>query len=232
MAKRTAKPTGKKNEYWCIWVLLLVFCIAAVTVFAGTCAAKSELPQGVGQILKGEAFEAVKHRNSALIDYAHLTANADFPRTSNISKITIHHMAADLSLEKLGVSFGKRDRKASANYAIDRTGRVALYVEEQNRAWSSANFENDDMAVTIEVANDRIGGDWHVSDAAYEKLIALCTDICRRNGIEELVYTGDPSGNLTTHRMFFAQTECPGPYLESRMLEIAAAINANLQHGA
>lgn len=103
-----------------------------------------------------------------------------------------------------------------------------MYVEEANRAWSSANPENDDVAVTIEVANETLGGDWKVSNKSYEALIALCTDICRRNGIEELTYTGDAQGTLTTHNMF-ADTQCPGPYLESRMEDIAAQVNANLQ---
>lgn len=231
MAKQAAKPK-KKNEYLCIWILLLVFCIAAVIVFFGTYAAGEKFPKGVGTVLTGEGLTEVKTRNSPLIEYAHLTTNADFPRTEKISKITIHHMAADLSLQRLGESFAKKDRKASANYAIDSAGSVALYVEEQNRAWSSADFDNDNCAITIEVANDRIDGDWHVSDAAYEKLIALCVDICRRNGIKELVYTGDSAGSLTTHKMFFSQTECPGPYLESKMPEIAAAVNAKLQDTA
>lgn len=101
-------------------------------------------------------------------------------------------------------------------------------MEEENRSWASSNAENDDMAVTIEVANETIGGDWRVSDEAYEALIELCTDICRRNGIEELVYTGDTNGNLTIHNMFREDTECPGPYLESRMEEIAERVNKNL----
>ena len=105
---------------------------------------------------------------------------------------------------------------------------MALYVEEENRSWASSSAENDNMAVTIEVANEAIGGDWQVSDEAYETLIELCTDICRRNGIEELVYTGDAGGNLTIHSMFRNDTECPGPWLESRMSEIADAVNKNL----
>ena len=137
-------------------------------------------------------------------------------------------MAANLTLENLGESFSHKDRKASSNYAIDIDGNIALYVEEANRAWSSANPENDDVAVTIEVANETLGGDWKVSNKSYEALIALCTDICRRNGIEELTYTGDAQGTLTTHNMF-TDTQCPGPYLESRMEDIAAQVNANLQ---
>ena len=35
---------------------------------------------------------------------------------------------------------------------------MALYVEEGNRAWTSSSPENDHQAVTIEVANDEVGG--------------------------------------------------------------------------
>lgn len=56
----------------------------------------------------------------------------------------------------------------------------------------------------------------------------MCTDICRRNGITRLDFTGNPEGNLTLHKMFSGQTECPGPYLESRMEEIAALVNERL----
>lgn len=208
--------------------LLLLFCVLAAVVLAGAYRANQALPPYVGKDLTAQEMDEVIARNSPLTSYVHLTANANFPRTSPIQKITIHHMAANLTLENLGESFSHKDRKASSNYAIDIDGNIALYVEEANRAWSSANPENDDVAVTIEVANETLGGDWKVSNKSYEALIVLCTDICRRNGIEELTYTGDAQGTLTTHNMF-ADTQCPGPYLESRMEDIAAQVNANLQ---
>ncbi|MCI9185312.1 MAG: N-acetylmuramoyl-L-alanine amidase [Lachnospiraceae bacterium] len=186
------------------------------------------LPDNVGRPLSGQEAAQVAGRNSPLIDYIYLSPNGDFPRDNAIQKITIHHMAGDLALEGLGADFAQEDRRASSNYAIDSQGRVALYVEECNRAWTSSSRENDGQAVTIEVANDQVGGDWHVSDEAYEALLALCTDICRRNGIKSLRFTGDASGNLTLHNMFNSQTQCPGPYLESRMEEIAQEVNRRL----
>ena len=125
--------------------------------------------------------------------------------------------------------FAQPDRRASSNYAIDTEGRVALYVEEGNRAWTSSSPENDHQAVTIEVANDEIGGEWHVSDASYEALLQLCTDICWRSGIQSLEYTGDETGNLTIHKMFSDRTECPGPYLEGKMPEIAEEVSRRLE---
>jgi nucleoid-associated protein YgaU len=52
-------------------------------------------------------------------------------------------------------------------------------------------------------------------------------DICQRNGIEKLNYTGDKSGNLTMHK-WFAATGCPGPYLESKFPYIAEEVNKRL----
>ena len=222
------KKMAKKPEFLSIWVLLSLFCVLAAGVLGLSVLSRSSLPDTVGRVLTdGERAEVIA-RNSPLTEYVFLTPNADFPREGQVQKITIHHMAGDLALEALGDSFARRDRKASANYAIDSSGKVALYVEEANRAWTSSSKENDSQAVTIEVANDEVGGQWHVGDESYEKLIELCTDICRRNGIEELRYTGDESGNLTLHKMF-ADTECPGPYLESRVEEIVQTVNQKLK---
>lgn len=163
--------------------------------------------------------------NSNLTDYVDLSPNSTNPRKSTIQKITIHHMAGNLSLEACGSVF--KNKKASANYGISSDGRVGLYVEERNRAWTSSNADNDNQAVTIEVANDKIGGDWHVSDKALNKLIELCVDICERNRIARLNYTGDKSGNLTMHKWFTA-TICPGAYLESKFPYIASEVNKRL----
>ena len=165
--------------------------------------------------------------NSSLINYTKLSPNYSV-RKDTIKKITIHHMAGNLSIETCGNVFASSSRQASSNYGIGSDGRVGMYVEEKNRSWCSSNANNDHQAVTIEVANDQIGGDWHVSDTALAKLIELCVDICKRNGIEKLNYTGDASGNLTRHNMFVATT-CPGPYLQSKFEYIASEVNKKLQ---
>ena len=102
-----------------------------------------------------------------------------------------------------------------------------MYVEEKDRAWTSSNADNDHQAITIEVANNGGGPNWPVSDTALAKLIDLCVDICKRNGIKQLNYTGDASGNLTRHNMF-AATACPGPYLQSKFPYIANEVNKRL----
>jgi hypothetical protein len=164
--------------------------------------------------------------NSSLVNYTALSPNHYNGRNHAIDKVTIHHMAGNLSVEQCGNVFANSNANASSNYGIGTDGRVGLYVDESNAAWTSSNYANDNRAVTIEVANDG-GSGWSVSGTAYNKLIDLCVDICQRNGIGALTWTGDTTGTLTVHRMF-AATACPGDYLYARMPEIAAAVTARL----
>ena len=171
--------------------------------------------------------------NSPLVNYTKISPNSN-PRkdpaynpSGKVSVITIHHAAGNISIEAMGAIFAEESRQASSNYGIGTDGRVALYVNEDRRPWTSGSRENDYKAVTIEVANDGGAPDWHVSDKALAKLIDLCVDICQRNGIERLNFTGDKTGNLTMHKWFQA-TGCPGPYLESKFSYIAQEVNKRL----
>lgn len=163
--------------------------------------------------------------NSNLVSYTKILNHKNSPRNNTIKKITIHHMAGTLSLETCWNVLNNGG--ISANYAIDNNGKIGLFVDEGDRAWTSASPDNDHQAITIEVANNSGAPNWTVSTKAFNSLIDLCVDICKRNGIKSLNYTGTTAGNLTIHKMFI-DTECPGPYLESRMPEIARLVNERL----
>lgn len=150
---------------------------------------------------------------SALTNATIMSPNHSGSRYNSISKITIHHMAGNLSIETCGNVFLNPNRQASSNYGIDSDGRIACYVDEENHPWTSANWDNDDRAITIEVANSETGGDWPISQEAYASLIRLCADICNRYGIYPY-YDGTPSATLTEHCMFVA-TNCPGPTIHA-----------------
>lgn len=164
---------------------------------------------------------------SELVDYIKISPNSTNPRNHKIDSIVIHHMAGNLSVESCGEVFAASSRQASSNYGIGSDGRVGLYVSEENRSWCSSNREVDQRSITIEVANSSTGGEWPVSQKAYDKLIDLCVDICKRNGIKKLTFTGDRAGNLLMHK-YFANTQCPGPYLEKRFPDIAQEVNERL----
>lgn len=165
--------------------------------------------------------------NSPLVEYVCISPNRTSPREGKIDTITIHHMAGNLSVETCGNIFINPERKASSNYGISTDGRVGMYVEEKDCSWCSSNRPNDHRAITIEVANDVIGGEWHVGDVAIVRLIELCVDICMRNDIEKLNFTGDTTGNLTMHK-WFSNTQCPGPYLGSKFPYVADEVNKKL----
>lgn len=166
---------------------------------------------------------------SKLTDFTILAATTYGRRTVPVSKITVHHMASTWSAEDCGKSFANPARNASSNYGIDSDGVIACYVPEETAACTSSSYWNDNQAITIEVANSSMGGDWPVSDKAWKSLVKLCADICKRYNITPS-YNGTANATFTEHRMFVA-TACPGPYLHTRMnklikevkLEIAGA---------
>lgn len=170
--------------------------------------------------------------NSPLVNYTKISPNKTSPRNHAIDTITIHCMAGNLSVEACGNVFAPESRQASSNYGVGSDGRVGMYVEEKDRSWCSSNGDNDHRAVTIEVANDgNASTGWHVSDTALAKTIELCADICRRNDIKKLLWSGDKSligqvdkQNMTVHR-WFANKSCPGDYLYSKHSYIADEVN-------
>ena len=143
-----------------------------------------------------------------------------------VCKITPHHMAGVLTGEQCAKLFQNPNRQASANYCIGNDGEIVGCVDENNRAWTSSNRANDCQAITIEVSNSEVGGNWKISDSAWNSLVNLCVDICKRHGFR-LNYDGTKNGSLTRHNMF-AKTTCPGPYLQGRFQELADTVNSKL----
>lgn len=165
--------------------------------------------------------------NSSLVNYTNLSPNHNNGRNHIIDKITLHHMAGNITIETCGNMFANPARECSSNYGIGTDGRIGLYCNEEDRSWCSSSPSNDNRAITIEIANDGRAPDWHISDKALASTIELCVDICKRNNIPKLNFTGDVNGNLTMH-CYFAATACPGPYLKSKFGYIADKVNKRL----
>lgn len=143
-----------------------------------------------------------------------------------LCKFTPHHAAGVYTAERLAKIFTPIVRNASCTYVIGNDGEMMGVVDEKDGPWTSSSYINDCQAVTVEVSNCEIGGQWRISDAAWNSLVKLAVDVCRRNNFR-LFYDGTPNGSLTTHNMF-AATACPGPYLRGRMPELARTVNSIL----
>lgn len=174
--------------------------------------------------------------DSKLVSYVKASPNHSGKRTHKIDTITIHCVAANATIESLGNLFANPSRKASSQYGIGTDGRIGQYVPEAYRSWCSGNRPNDQRAITIEVSNNGGAPDWPISQAAYNSLVDLCEDICRRNGIKKLVWSTNKSDrvnhrngcNMTAHRDFQLKS-CPGDYIYNREGQIAAEVNRRLQ---
>ena len=164
--------------------------------------------------------------NSSLATYRNITKNKNSPRNHKIDTITIHCMAGQMTGRGCADYFATTTRQVSSNYCIGYDGDIAVSVDEGDRSWCSCSPSNDHRAITIEVATDSYAP-YKCTDAAYKALLDLVTDVCKRNGIQKLNYTGDTTGNMTKHK-WFANTACPGAYLEGKFLDIQREVNRRL----
>lgn len=175
------------------------------------------------------------YTNSGLVSYTRISKNSN-PRVGRICRLSPHVMAGNLSVETCGNVFATG--KASSNYGIGTDGRIALYVEEKNRSWCTSSQDNDHKAVTIEVANNGGAPNWPVSDKAFDSLVNLSIDICRRNGKTKLLWLGSKSAALaynpaddemviTVHR-WFANKACCGDFVYAKLNELAQRVTAAL----
>lgn len=186
--------------------------------------------------------------NSSLATVRMISPNRTPNRNHAIDTITIHCFVGQVTAKRGCEVFQPSSRKASCNYVVGYDGSIGLCVEEKDRSWCSGGTDkkgnpirvngisgssNDYQAVTIEVASDT-KPPYTITDKAMAALIELCTDICRRNGIKQLLWKGDKTlvgrvaqQNLTVHR-WFANKACPGDYIYERLGDIAAKVNAKL----
>ena len=171
------------------------------------------------------------YTNSKLVNHTHLSPNHYNGRNHSIDTITIHCVVGQCSVETLGNIFAPSSRGASSNYGVGYDGRIGMYVEEKNASWCSSNYANDNRAITIEVASDTYDP-YKVNDKAYNALIKLVADICKRNGSKKLKWSTNKNErmnhlngcNMTVHRDY-ANKSCPGDYLYGKMGDIASKVN-------
>ncbi len=142
---------------------------------------------------------------------------------NTISVFTPHHMVAVWTGEQCATYFQRPGLKASANYCIGNDGGIVCNVQEEDRAYTSSSYSNDVRAITVEVANSSLAPNYEISEAAFNSLINLAVDVCRRYNFR-LNFTGDKNGSLTAHRMF-ASTSCCGPYLYGKLPELQQRVN-------
>lgn len=177
------------------------------------------------------------YTNSPLVQYTKYSPNNSGIRSHSIDRISPHCVVGQCSIESLGGWFAMTAAQASSNYGIDKDGRIGLFVPESNRSWCTSSYANDSRAVTIECASDAYHP-YRMNEIVFTRLVALCTDICKRNGKTSLLwfsdantalnYTPKPGEMVLTVHRWFASKSCPGDWLFNRLGELAQKVTANL----
>lgn len=187
-----------------------------------------------------QTIEVIDMGYSSLATVKIWSPNHSGRRNHVIDSVAIHCMAGNMSAAGCGSLFADPNKQASSNYGIGSDGTIGVYVDEDNRSWCTSDSGVDNRAVTIEVANTSTSEPFACSDAAYESLIRLLVDICKRNNISSLKWRNDSTyahsaangGPVSEQNMFvhrwFANKSCPGEWLFSRHGQIAAEVNRRL----
>lgn len=175
--------------------------------------------------------------NSKLVTYTKLSPNHSGKRTHKIDRITPHCVVGQFTAAGIAACFVSPARGASCNYGIGTKGDIALIVNEANRSWCSSSKSNDQRAVTIECASDKVHP-YTMNNKVWKALIKLCVDICKRNGKTKLLWLGtkakteaySPKSNemvLSIHRWYAAKA-CPGDWLVNRLSKLASEVTKQL----
>lgn len=175
--------------------------------------------------------------DSKLVDVVIPSPNHSGKRIYPLSRVSVHCVVGQTSAESLGYLFADPDFGASSNYGIGFDGEIGQYVAESDRSWCTSSYDNDNRAITIEVASDAYHP-YKVTDKAYKSLIKLLVDICKRNGKNKLVWFSDRATALnynprsdelvmTVHR-WFANKACPGDFLFDLHPTIAKEVTKQL----
>lgn len=185
--------------------------------------------------------------NSPLITYINLSPDKS-KRNHEIDSVIIHCYVGQVTAKEGCDYFASTERECSANYVVGRDGSIGLSVDESYRAWCSGGTDKngnpirvngisgadfDNRAIAIEVASDT-RDPYAITDAAYNALVKLLIDVCKRNNIKALLWKADKSlvgktdkQNIAVHR-WFANKACPGNYIYNRLGRIASEVNAKL----
>ena len=143
------------------------------------------------------------------------------------NKIIPHHHAGNLTVKQF-LAIMQSTRQMSPTVSVHTDGTVYAWVPEEMRPWTTGSYAADQTALTLEIANDQIGGNWHISDKAYNLAVQICAEWCKRYNIVP-VWKANRKGTIQMHKEW-ASTACPGPYLSNKITsgQFAADINAIL----
>ena len=143
-----------------------------------------------------------------------------------INGVVIHHVAGTNGLSYVA---NKNSRNSHPTYHISNSGAVTGIVNPERRPYSTGG-QPDPSAVTFEIDNESVGGDWPISSAALEALIdviifhASISPRANRGFAKNIKTQVQTEFFIAWHQQYVA-TACPGPFVISQLDYIVAECN-------
>jgi hypothetical protein len=143
-----------------------------------------------------------------------------------INGVVIHHVAGTNGLRYVA---NVNDRNSHPTYHIANSGAVTGIVNPSRRPFSTGGSP-DPNAVTFEIDNSSVGGDWPVSAAALESLIDVIVFHASQSPRAGKGFAkNEPKVKqaeffIAWHSQYKA-TACPGPFIMSQLDYIVAECN-------
>jgi hypothetical protein len=143
-----------------------------------------------------------------------------------INGVVIHHVAGTNGLNYVA---NANTRNSHPTYHISNSGAVTGIVNPDRRPYSTGGTP-DPNAVTFEIDNSSVGGDWPVSAAALESLIDVIVFHASQSPRAGKGFAKNQPA-VTQLEFFVAwhsqykATACPGPFIMSQLDYIVAECN-------
>lgn len=144
-----------------------------------------------------------------------LSATGHVTHKSYVKKsVTLHHNAGRLSHE--GVLSVWKTRPASAQFDVDRYGRICQYVKVNEFAWHSGSLKGNQESIGIEMANTTTAPNWEVAEVTWKAAARLAGWL-----FAKVIKARPSSSNLFVHSHWRA-TACAGPHIAKVWKQIMA----------
>jgi hypothetical protein len=143
-----------------------------------------------------------------------------------INGVVIHHVAGTNGLNYVA---NANTRNSHPTYHISNSGAVTGIVNPDRRPYSTGGTP-DPNAVTFEIDNSSVGGDWPVSAAALESLIDVIVFHASQSpragkGFAKNQPAVTQSEFFVAWHSQYKATACPGPFIMSQLDYIVAECN-------
>lgn len=174
---------------------------------------------------------------SKLVDYVDISPNRNSPRNAPVCYIIPHCFVGQVKVKDACDWFKLLSAECSCNYYTSVEALIGGVVDENDRSWCTSSSWADNRGIAVELASNKVYP-YTVKEEVWQKFVKLCIDICKRYGKKKLLWIPEKDKALAykpkddemvilVHR-WFANKECPGFDIMSRIPSLIAEVNKAL----